>query len=572
MPRLNAELSVAMGNNSNKPLSHDTNLLFWDSNAPTAALVGQSIVGSKIRWLTETNLVFESCQSGTCRIYTYDTRTGVCAEVSAAGADELYAGGGVWAKYLTGTGYVDSEGRTNATYGVAGVDDDGTVLIILDAADRAGLGYLDVDAASTSNVEVICYDVLDRIPSASIREGVVVFHAGGVLRRYDISTEQFSHTNAPILLGSYDKTWVVGQQTLGLGQVVFQFEDSVGWRLGSASDNHAPDIRISKDEKTLTVVSSKYEDENPYDAVKYSFDIVTAGIHRRQYNLYTISNGPPPTVFPTTTPPDTGADVIASDVITIREYSANNSGRGYAQVISSEEWFGVLGGKDIRGSWQYGVTAVVAATNATGESQVTVKDSDNNTYQSGRTSHGNSSVFIRPATTSTNATPLWEVTWVANSTTFSRVTLDTSLVNTTAIANTTLTIGDAGILDVASNNTPIAAEDNEAVWHGYVRLQYPLTRGDWTVGKDVTPSCPSTVERLVAWNNDTAEAYVVWNANTTQGSITAPAHFALELTSTEDTTAAVVAGRRITLIREHQWQPLSVQDLRLGKTPGLFKG
>lgn len=566
-----------MGQANASAISYEGTPLRWDANAPTSALVGSLIVGSKARWLDTAKVIFESCQSGTCRLYTYDINTRTCAQVSATGATALFAGGGIWAKYLTGTGYVDSLGRTSATYGVAGVNESGIVLVILNNATSTGLGYLLTTDASVSNTTVICYDILERDTRATFRANTVMFHSGSVLRQYNLDNGNITSSNLPVLLERHDADWITGTHTLGRGAVVVNFTESEGYQLGLPGENYYPDILLQASGEYLDVVTSRYAEENPRDIRRYILPVdpkfnasnIPQEDRLQLVNLYQHSLASYPYISSTTTPPDRGATVVDSDVITIRENIDTNSDRGFAQVISSADWFGTTGGRNIRGSWQYGLTAVVASTNTTAEENVTVKNSSGNTYSSNRTSYGNSAVFIRPSPSSVNTAPLWEVTWVANSTTYSRVTLNANLTNTVAITNATLTFDTAGILDVnATSNVPITGTANEGVWYGYVKLQYPMTRGAWTVGKDVSPTLTSTTERLVAWDSDAATAFVVWNADTAKGTITRPAHLALEFDGLNTQTAAVVVPQQTLLIRNNQWQPLSSEDVRFGRTPG----
>ena len=113
MPRLSPQKNAACGNTLTQALSFNGNVIQWDANAPTAALVNTPIQGRQAAWLNDWTLIFESSQSGSARLYTYDTRTGLCAQVSSSGADRLYAGGDVWAAWTATGGYRDSKGRTH---------------------------------------------------------------------------------------------------------------------------------------------------------------------------------------------------------------------------------------------------------------------------------------------------------------------------------------------------------------------------------------------------------------------------------------------------------------------------
>ena len=167
MPRLSRARRVAMGA-SPQQLSYDGNVISWDANPPLPvySFANTPVLGRQIAWLNDWTLIFESSQSGAARLYTYDTRTGAAVQVSSTGADRLRASGDVWAAWLSASGYRDSNSRTHADYGVIGVDDDGTVLVVLNNTTQKGLGYLLPTAASASDVVVITNFTQVAVPDA----------------------------------------------------------------------------------------------------------------------------------------------------------------------------------------------------------------------------------------------------------------------------------------------------------------------------------------------------------------------------------------------------------------------
>lgn len=599
MPQLNASLKVATGSSStDTTLSYETTPFVWtvdvtrystkteanellkldtnsgylllDGEVSTTSMlpIGSSIIGNKIRWVDTQTLIFESSQSGSRRLYTHDTRTGNTTQVSIFGADHLFADGGVWARWLSGDGYQDSNDRGSDEYGVAGVDTDGTVLVILDAATQVGLGYLLPTHTSVNNTVAFTYNILQGTRPAAIRNQIVVFKSDEVLHQYHVVTEERTFSNVPLEFQQNAGEWIVGHHALGLGYVAFNLNSPIGWILGPAASNYNADVRISDNMERVTVVTNKASDELRYGNQQYIVVPRVVDNSPLAQNLYSHRLANRPIISPTTTPVDFGAGLVGSDAITVWANTTTNSGTSVAKVIRSTDWFGTSGGKDIRGAWQYGVTAVVASTNTSGSANVTVKDSNNNTYAAGEAAYGNSSVMIRPAVDSTYASPLWEITWTRSATTYARVILNDTLTAVTPITEYAgITFNTAGILDIDTNtNLPIAATANEDVWYGYVKLQYPSTRGTWTVGKDVSPSCPASVTRIVAWNATTQTAYVVWNANTrhceeTIENITLPARIAVEYNSFGVESAAVVIPQRDMIIHEYQWQLLSEQAL-----------
>lgn len=551
MPRLSPQLNAALGATTTQPLSYNGVAIQWDENAPVASVANTPILGRLATWLNDWTLIFESSPSGSARLYTYDTRTGAAVQVSSSGADRLYAGGDVWAAWSAGSGYRDSLGRTHTDYNVAGVDDDGTVLVILDSTTNTGVGYLSPDDATAADVTIISYDILEA--GISIRNGVIVYRANGVLTRYTISTGGFSTTNVPVVLYQNDGNWVVGRHLHGLELVVFEFGRVYCHRVSALTTNFNADIRVA-DDGVITIVSASNDTEPANSLRQYT-------VNQTEPFVYLFSDKNQPTLLaPGTGPLSVGETVVGSDIITVGRNPAGSE-QGFAQLVTSTAWYGASGGRDIRAAWQYGVTAVAAATTNTTSEEVTVKNSNGDTYSSGRTAYGSTPIAIRPAPTTSEVTPLWELTWVANATTYSRVTLDENLANTVAIANTTLTFNTNGLLDLYANGDPIATTSHETEWYGYVKIRWATTRGDWTIGQDASPTC--SIDRLVAWNSVTRKAYVVWN-----GTTTVPSRLALDYDAAGVALPVVTPGNHTFAIRFDQFLPLTQIALQTGETPG----
>lgn len=563
MPRINAQGKIGLGRTTAHALSYDGNILYWDVNAPTPSLVGSPIFGEQLAWVSSTVLIFTVPGYG---LYTYNINTRATALEHATDADILVGNGTVWAAWKDGTGYFDSASRTDAAWVPVGVDDDGTVLVYL-SDDHRGLAYL--TTTDTTPIVISRDQILN--DEASIRRGIVIFRANGVLNRYriagansflntgvsqinlDVLTESVSSTTSvPVQHFSNDGNYVVGWHTGGFGLVVFKFGSTVGWILGDRVRNYNPDIRILSDGRILVATSST-DRENSADLTRYVVDT-----NDPQYYLFL--DQPTATVINSSVPDTRGLTPdTATDVITTYQNTASNSGQGVGSLILSSDWFGA-NGDFIRGAWQYGVTAVVATTNTTGDDNVTVKNSSGNTYSSGRSAYGDASVIIRPDTASTNTALLWEVTWVANATTYSRVTLNANLANTTAITNTTMTFDTSGLLDLYANGMPIATVAHESEWYGYVKIRWATTRGDWTIGQDAS----SSASRLIAWNSARQEAYVVWNGETSY-----PSRLALEYDIDGNPSAVVNPAQQSFLIRESQFLPLTRTHYETGATPGI---
>lgn len=564
MPRLSTQNKIAMGINTTE-LSYDGQILKWPSHPVYSDLVGKPIVGSKNQWLNPWTLVFQSCQTPTnndvasaCRLYSYDIRTATLTQVSASGANQVYAGGGIWAAWLDGSGYRDSLGRTHADYGVVDVDDDGTVVVILDYDQKMGLGYLLPTDATADDVHIITTDVLS--DTWSFGGGVVMYHANGLLTKYNIGTKAFDTTNVPVLLTANYGEWVLGWHLQGLDTVAFEFGKTYAHQISTGNQDLYGDIRVATD-NTVYVATSYTQNERYSDIRRY-----TLTQNEPLYDLF--SNRTTGTrIVPGIGPTGEVSKIVGSDIVTLGDPAYRNptgpySTQGISKIISSKDWFGTHGDY-IRGAWQWDLTAVVAQTDATGNTNVTVKNSSANTWVANEAAYGSRAVAIRPASTTTNVAPKWEVTWVQSpGTAYRRAILDANLALVGSVTTTSATFGAEGMLDLYSNGVPIITTAHYEEWYGYVKLRYPTTRGNWTVGKDVSPTC--NIDRLVAWNNATSQAYVVWNGKTEDQS-----RLTLEYDSANTASPVVVPSLQTFVIRYPQFLPLGQIDVEIGKTPGV---
>jgi hypothetical protein len=564
MPRLSTQYKVAMGIGL-LPISYDGNLLTWTSHPLYPELIGQPIIGGDTSWVNPWTLVFQSCQTPDnpdytpgCSLYTYDIRTGAINRVSTQGANFTRAGGGVWAAWLDHVGYYDSLGRTHPDYGLMGVDDDGTVLVVLNREYGYGLGYLPPTAASADDVVLITTDTLDQ-GNAGIRNGVVVYNANGLLTRYDIENDRFDSTNVPVLFGQNDGNWILGWHLNGLDLVAFEFGKLYAYQVVTGDRDFNGDIRVTPDGKIYVVTS--YSEGEAFNHIR-RYTINTSGT---QYFLYS-NEGERYTLEDAAALQNSSAPVIGSDVITIGR-NPDGSGQGFSKVISSKEWFPNGGGNYIRGAWQYGVTAVVAQVGDNGSGNVFVKDSLGNTWDGGEVAHGIHCVAIRPDPLTTINDPVWEVTWVyaggggTPGEAYRRARLDTNLqLIDTITTSGFVSFGSQGMLDLDEYGEPIPTDEHRYEWYGYIKIGLATTRGDWTIGQDVSPTC--RVDRLVAWNSARQQAYVVWNGYTPIQS-----RLALEYDLSGNSFPVVVPSNRTFKISE--FLPLGQIDLETGLTPGL---
>lgn len=563
MPHLSPQYKVAMGIGATE-LSYDGTAIQWTSHPFYPELVGRPIIGDGIAWLNSWTLVFQSCQTPTspsvtaaCRLYTYDIRTTAISLVSNSGATIIRAGGGVWAAWLEGVGYRDSLGRTSADYGLVDVDDDGTVVVILNNTDKTGLGYLLSSDDDASDVRVI---TADRLETAwSFGGGVVMYHANGVLVKYDINTDTATTTNVPVQIYANYGSWILARHLRGLGAVAFEFGKTVAHQVSTSESNFNGDIRVAVD-NTIHIATSNTVRELPTSTRKH-----TLTQSEPLFDLFVDTSTNIRTV-PGIGPTGDIVTVVGSDVITLGDPAYRNetglyASRGVGQVVSSADWFGSHG-QYIRGAWQWDITAVVAQTDATGNTNVTVKDSFGNTWAANEPAYGSRAVAIRPAPTTTNVAPTWEVTWVqSGGGSYRRAILDVDLALVGSITTTTAGCGTEGFLDLYSNGVPIITSSHAEEWYGYVKLRYATTRGDWTIGKDVSPTC--SINRIVAWNNATSYAYVVWN-----GDVQDQSRLTLEYNFANTATPVVVPSNRNFVIRDSQFVLLGQIDVELGQTSG----
>ena len=582
MPRLNLQGKSTLGIDAQK-ISYDGNILTWTSHPLHAALVDtQPIIGGTTAWLDNSTLVFQSGQSATSdndsasrRIYTYNIYGNVITSVSASGADDLYAGWGIWAAWLSGSGYRDSLGRTNADYGVVGVDrHTGTVLVSLNKATGKGLGYLTTDDAAASDVHVITHDTFQT--AGTIGRDVVIYKAFNEWHAYNIRTLAPSvligkrrTTDAPVNIIRNDGYYVVAYHPVRKTLVVFQFGDRYGWKFGSRDTDINPDICILPD-NSIRVVTSVYAREAPEDLQTYTIDRQGGRI-----DLYNTKPEEyiflPPVQYPAGIRYDvqlqpqgaitTGRTVIGTDIVSVGR-NPNGVEAATAKLIISDDFFGSANGEFIRGAWQYDVTAVIARTGNTCNSEVEVKDSAGHSWCAGESSYGDHPCAIRPAPTSNSTVNLWEVTWVQApaGASYGRATLNGNLVIVGSATTTALEFGSQGMLDLSPNTAgiPIVTASNLSDWYGYVHIGLATTRGDWTIGQDMEHAN----DRLIAWDADAEQAYVVWNGTTTVQS-----RLALEYDDDENPTPVVNPASQELAIRLSQFIPIEQQAYIRGDNP-----
>ncbi len=132
MPRLNSLGSTVMGI-AGSQASID--------GATPAGLVG--ILGNA-DWFDATTVFGQD--GSDCQFY--DTGTDTQSLAVAGGANETWAGGGVWQRWLGGSGVLESNGLTLPMAGAATVDRAGTSAVIIDRAN--GFGIRTYNAAGTA--------------------------------------------------------------------------------------------------------------------------------------------------------------------------------------------------------------------------------------------------------------------------------------------------------------------------------------------------------------------------------------------------------------------------------------
>lgn len=79
-------------------------------------------------WITDDEIVYQVCANG-CQIQKFNVRTGQYSTASPSGANDLYAGGGVWAAWLGGAGVFTSTGITLPESGLGPVGPDGAIAV-----------------------------------------------------------------------------------------------------------------------------------------------------------------------------------------------------------------------------------------------------------------------------------------------------------------------------------------------------------------------------------------------------------------------------------------------------------
>lgn len=159
-----------------------------DGTTP-AALVG-SVGGWD--WLNTTTIVGQSDFGSGFKVYTYDVNTLVLTEVDATGANDVWAGGDVWQKWLSGEGVKTSTppALVLPVAGPGAVNESGTSVVIvtrdtgfgLRSYDNAGTVLFTWNALLTSSVirarsSVMSYQDAEGWQLRNVSTGAVILYA-----------------------------------------------------------------------------------------------------------------------------------------------------------------------------------------------------------------------------------------------------------------------------------------------------------------------------------------------------------------------------------------------------------
>ncbi len=135
--------------------------------------------GPNVRWFDAADTVRQDCDTGVCHLVKREMSTGKDTVVDPLGANWLAAGFTIWAARLHGNGYRDSLGRTNSDWMPLEVDAYSGVVLVSNYTNGRGLWLVELSGM----VDQIADVVLD-VQQGDIHKGIVIYRAGGQLRRW----------------------------------------------------------------------------------------------------------------------------------------------------------------------------------------------------------------------------------------------------------------------------------------------------------------------------------------------------------------------------------------------------
>lgn len=302
-------------------------LVLWPADPATAALAlngrgqvaagyGGSIVsldGREIArpaggaaWSTDDILVYQVCDAATgnvCQIESYDQRTGTKHTEATRGANELAAGGGVWAAWLDGVGLFASDGFALPAAGLRAVSNNGAIAYV--PHRQSGLGVWVHEHIITQPRQE------DWQLTPEEAEDVQVFGVGQGLwtHQHEVHTAalpplvtlpQVYRPRAAQLLGEW---WIAYWEAAGRRLVVHPFAETRGYTLNVGDDAFGVDMRVV--DNALVVEWARNVGEAPTSLARV---VVDTKQPRTELRITTAPTpAPPPTPAPTPTPVSTPA-------------------------------------------------------------------------------------------------------------------------------------------------------------------------------------------------------------------------------------------------------------------------
>lgn len=223
------------------------------------------VVGGGTCWLDDDTIAYQRAYGQARILEALHLPTLAPRTVSESGANQIVAGGGVWAAWLAGQGYRDSHHRHETKWFPLAVDPyTGHVAICLDYQSGAGIGVWTGQAIVT-----VASAPLDRM-EASFVDGTLCYRAGGHVRLWrDGQTTTLPHL--PHVQGvEHSRGWLLGWHEHH-GLVVYRAGETTGIVVSAdGRDFHAR--LLAESSGLLTVVSSAGAGELPHELRRYSIN------------------------------------------------------------------------------------------------------------------------------------------------------------------------------------------------------------------------------------------------------------------------------------------------------------
>lgn len=263
-----------------------------------AAIDNQAIAccGGGATWTTDDTVVYQVCDTS-CRLETYDTRSGAKAVVADRGANAAYGGGGVWVAWLGGYGTYTSTGQFFASSTPGAVGPDGAIALKVEYNSYGPWDVLERNGSRWRLTEGDAYGV------QLLGNGRAVWYEGGALHTRGLPAPQSLPgvtwwARTAFVNGS---PWIMYQSANAGGKlVVHPYASLEGYVITQGNDTFGPDF-VQLGNK-LRIAYGAREGEQPGEVVVLDVDL-SAPRTNLSALIVTAPTVPPPVIVTPPAPP-----------------------------------------------------------------------------------------------------------------------------------------------------------------------------------------------------------------------------------------------------------------------------